>query len=96
MVFVVKNDMESQSLLKDQNHHGSVVVSETVNVGKKVAYDPRSETPMCILDAAMSSGDSSETDDSLRDSSTDEFVSYDQHDELAGQLLQRQQRSSFV
>ena len=75
---------------------GSVVVSESVNVGKKVAYDPRSETPMCILDAAMSSGDSSETDDSLRDSSTDEFVSYDPHDELAGQLLQRQQRSSFV
>ena len=72
---------------------GSVVVSESVNVGKKVAYDSRSETPMCILDAAMSSGDSSETDDSLRDSSTDEFVSYDQHDELAGQ---RQQRSSFV
>ena len=72
---------------------GSVLVSETVNVGKKAAYDPRSETPMCILDAAMSSGDSSETDDSLRDSSTDEFVSYDQQDELAGQ---RQQRSSFV
>jgi S-adenosylmethionine decarboxylase proenzyme len=57
-----------------------VVVPETR--GKVAQEDHRSETPMCILDAAMSSGESSETDDSLRES-TDEYVSYNHGDEEA-------------
>lgn len=56
------------------------VVPETR--GKVAQEDHRSETPMCILDAAMSSGESSETDDSLRES-TDEYVSYNHGDEAA-------------
>ena len=56
------------------------VVPETR--GKVAQEDRRSETPMCILDAAMSSGESSETDDSLRES-TDEYVSYNHGDEAA-------------
>jgi len=55
-----------------------VVVAETR--GKVALEDHRSETPMCILDAAMSSGESSETDERL---STDEFVSYDRGDDEA-------------